>query len=101
MASACIDVHARPIHVNIHMYTRLMHVHVRICTCTCMSHIHIHVHTYMYMHLPCTCTVHIQEYMLELYHGGAWFMVYTSGAVSIEHEGVARSIVNRSHECVP
>ena len=29
-------------------------------------------------------------YMLELYHGGAWFMVYTSGAVSIEHEGVAR-----------
>ena len=28
--------------------------------------------------------------MLELYHGGAWFTVYTSGAVSIEHEGVAR-----------
>ena len=28
-------------------------------------------------------------YMLELYHGGAWFMVYKSGAVSIEHEGVA------------
>ena len=28
--------------------------------------------------------------MLELYHGGAWLMVYTSGAVSIEHEGVAR-----------
>ena len=28
--------------------------------------------------------------MLESYHGGAWFMVYTSGAVSIEHEGVAR-----------
>ena len=28
--------------------------------------------------------------LLELYHGGAWFMVYTSGAVSIEHEGVAR-----------
>ena len=27
---------------------------------------------------------------LELYHGGAWFMVYTSGAVSIEHKGVAR-----------
>ena len=30
------------------------------------------------------------RYKLELYHGGAWFMVYTSGAVSIEHEGVAR-----------
>ena len=27
--------------------------------------------------------------MLELYHSGTWFMVYRSGAVSIEHEGVA------------
>ena len=34
--------------------------------------------------------IHTYVYMLELYHGGAWFMVYTSGAVSIEHEGVAR-----------
>ena len=41
-------------------------------------------------------TMHIKNaaihlcYMLELYHGGAWFMVYTSGAVSIEFEGVTR-----------
>ena len=58
MARTCIDVHAHPIYVNIHMYRHVF------CLYTC-------TYTYMYVHVPYTCMcmytyTHVYTFMLNL-----------------------------------